>query len=73
MQLNEYDTAPYFIQLSKPKLDIRLFVDFCVFTNFWSKLRLGAQNVTLLSTLRDPTQLRQCQCACYAMFEWKKL
>ena len=27
------------------------------------KLRLGAQSVTLLSTLRDPTQLRQRQCA----------
>ena len=26
-------------------------------------LRLGAQSVTLLSTLRDPTQLRQRQCA----------
>ena len=25
-------------------------------------LRLGAQSVTLLSTLRDPTQLRQRQC-----------
>ena len=37
-------------------------------------LRLGAQSVTLLSTLRDPTQLRrrQCACACYEMFEWKK-
>jgi hypothetical protein len=32
---------------------------------------LGAQSVTLLSTLRDPTQLRrrQCACPCYAMFE----
>ena len=27
------------------------------------KLRLGAQSVTLLSTLRDPTQLRRRQCA----------
>ena len=27
------------------------------------KLRLGAQNVTLLNTLRDPTQLRRHQCA----------
>ena len=35
-------------------------------------LRLGAQSFTLLSTLRDPTQLR-CPCACYAIFEWKKL
>ena len=37
-------------------------------------LRLGAQSVTLLSTLRDPTQLRRRQwaCTCYAMFEWKK-
>ena len=26
-------------------------------------LRLGAQSVTLLSTLRDPTQLRPHQCA----------
>ena len=25
-------------------------------------LRLGAQSVTLLSTLRDPTQLRRRQC-----------
>ena len=42
------------------------------FLNF--KLRLGAQSVTLLSTLRDPTQLRshQCACACYAIFEWTK-
>ena len=39
--------------------------------NFEKKLRLGAQSVTLLSTLRDPPQLRQrqCACACYAMFE----
>ena len=28
-----------------------------------TKLRLGAQSVTVLSTLRDPTQLRQRQCA----------
>ena len=27
------------------------------------KLRLGAQSVTLLSTLRDPTQLRRHPCA----------
>ena len=27
-------------------------------------LRLGAQSVTLLSTLRDPTQSRRRQCAC---------
>ena len=27
------------------------------------KLRLGAQSVTVLSTLRDPTQLRKRQCA----------
>ena len=33
------------------------------------KLRLGAQSVTLLSTLRDPTQFRQHQYACNAMFE----
>ena len=26
---------------------------------YFFKLRLGAQSVTLLSTLRDPTQLRQ--------------
>ena len=26
-------------------------------------LRLGAQSVTLLSTLKDPTQLRRRQCA----------
>ena len=30
---------------------------------FLNELRLGAQSVTLLSTLRDPTQLRQRQCA----------
>ena len=30
---------------------------------FLQKLRLGAQSVTLLSTLRDPTQLRRRQCA----------
>ena len=29
----------------------------------FSTLRLGAQSDTLLSTLRDPTQLRQRQCA----------
>ena len=28
-----------------------------------NKLRLGAQSVTLLSTLRDPTQLRRHPCA----------
>jgi hypothetical protein len=32
-------------------------------SEFYDKLRLGAQSVTLLSTLRDPTQLRQRQCA----------
>ena len=38
------------------------------------QLRLGAQSVKLLSTLRNPTQLRRRQwaCTCYAMFEWKK-
>ena len=30
----EYEIAPYFIQLKKPKLDIGLFLDFCVFTCF---------------------------------------
>jgi hypothetical protein len=30
LQLNEYEAAPNFIQLL-PKLDIELFVDFCVF------------------------------------------
>ena len=30
---------------------------------FVLELRLGAQSVTLLSTLRDPTQLRRRQCA----------
>ena len=30
---------------------------------FLQKLRLGAQSVTLLSTLRDPTQLRRHPCA----------
>ena len=28
-----------------------------------NRLRLGAQSVTLLSTLKEPTQLRQSQCA----------
>ena len=32
-------------------------------THFEVALRLGAQSVTLLSTLRDPTQLRRHQCA----------
>ena len=32
------------------------------YLEFRIQLRLGAQSVTLLSTLRDPTQLRQCQC-----------
>ena len=45
-------------------------------------IRLGAQSVTLLSTLRDPTQLRQRQCASrkqhpffcsHVMFESKEL
>jgi hypothetical protein len=31
---------------------------------FNNELRLGAQSVTLLSTLRDPTQLRWRQCTC---------
>ena len=31
VQLNEYETASTFYSI-KPKLDIRLFVDFCVFT-----------------------------------------
>ena len=47
-----------------------------------SHLLKGAQSVTLLSTLRDPTQLRQCQYASrkrhpffcsHVMFETKKL
>ena len=33
-----------------------------------SILRLGAQSVTLFSTLRDPTQLRQRQCATTPLF-----
>ena len=37
-----------------------------------NKLRLGAQSVAFLSTLRDPTQLRRRQCASYAMSECKK-
>ena len=45
-------------------------------------LRLGAQSVTLLSSLRDPTQLRQRQCTSrkqhpffcsHVMFESKEL
>ena len=45
---------------------------YCKLTQIWEKLlRLGAQSVTLSSTLRDPTQLRRRQCACtrYAIFE----
>ena len=34
-----------------------------IFAQHYLTLRLGAQNVTLLSTLRDLTQLRQRQCA----------
>ena len=45
----------------------------CIVMSFFYEniLRLGAQSVTLLSTLRDPTQLRQRQCACtrYTIFE----
>ena len=32
-------------------------------THFLCIIRLGAQSVTLLSTLKDPTQLRRRQCA----------
>ena len=34
-----------------------------IFKKKLAKLRLGAQSLTLLSTLRDPTQLRRRQCA----------
>ena len=37
------------------------------------KLRLGAQSVTLLSTLRDPTQLRRRQCATRQQHSPKKV
>ena len=43
VQLNECETVPYFFQFYKPKLDIRFFVDFCVFTSFcmmWSGILL---------------------------------
>ena len=43
-----------FIDLGNSKLFIFIFV---------TLLRLGAQSVTLLSTLRDPTQLRRHPCA----------
>ena len=45
-----------------------------IFLFFINLLRLGAQSVTLLSTLRDPTKFRQrqCACACNTIFEWKK-
>ena len=38
-------------------------MDFDTPGTVYLQLRLGAQSVTLLSTLRDPTQLRQRQCA----------
>ena len=41
--------------------DALFFTTFNIF--FFFLLRLGAQSVTLLSTLRDPTQLRRHQCA----------
>ena len=34
------------------------------------KLRLGAQSVSLLNTLRDPTQLRRRQCATRQGQQW---
>ena len=34
LQLNEYETVPYFLQSSQ-----KLFVDFCVFTCFYQFLR----------------------------------
>ena len=47
---------------SKPLERLRqIFVAFSKKLKFG--LRLGAQSVTLLSTLRDPTQLRRHQCA----------
>ena len=33
LQLNKYETAPYFFSI-KPKLDMGLFVDFCVLPEF---------------------------------------
>ena len=42
---------------------LRLFLAFFgQVHDYLSKLRLGAQSVTLLSILRDPTQLRDSQC-----------
>ena len=32
VQLDKYETAPYCFLLHKPKVDIALFADFCVFT-----------------------------------------
>jgi hypothetical protein len=34
VQLDKYDTAANFYSI-KPKLDMRLFVDFCIFTCFY--------------------------------------
>ena len=42
---------------------IRISAKFFLLENIGISLRLGAQSVTLLSTLRDPTQLRQHPCA----------
>jgi hypothetical protein len=53
---NEFSTLPIFdLQTCNASQKIS--------QNILITLRLGAQSVTLLSTLRDPTQLRQRQCA----------
>ena len=38
LHLNKYETAPNFIQLLKPKLEIRLFVDLAEFPCFYAVL-----------------------------------
>ena len=50
------------VQKSKRNLHVIVIITLKNVFYFLLKLRLGAQSVTLLSTLRDPTQLRQRQC-----------
>ena len=52
--VNNSNQATYFDSLS---------YNSTIGVHFTMLLRLGAQSVALLSTLRDPTQLRQRQCA----------
>ena len=52
-----------FITQHKPTLPLQLYLDILNLDYFTRiLLRLGAQSVKLLSTLRDPTQLRDSQC-----------